>query len=216
MRVAALFAVLLSAGAASACDTAVCVVNPDSLGLTRIITFDDTQSSAGPGHQIADLLVLDGAIFGERFAGQSVAAAGDHDVITGTALPPLTVMPGASGQNLSVVFFNGNNVLNGYGMAGYPKRDAQGEGAIAFLFDSDQSALSFQLRGGEAGTARVSFLARDGSVLATLDLPPVAEHAYGFLRANGSGDIAGVVITNSDPQGLAIDNIRFERAREVS
>ena len=216
MRASLCFALLISAGSASACDTAVCVVDPQSLGLTRIITFDDTQSSAGPGHQIIDLLVLDGAVFGERFAGQSVSSAGDHDVVVGSALRPLTVMPGDQGQNLSVVFFNGNNVLNGYGMAGYPRRNAQGEGAIAFLFDEDQSALSFQLRGGEAGTAHVRFLARDGTVLSSLDLPPAHEHAYGFLRANGANDIAGVVLTNTDPQGLAIDNIRFERAREVS
>ena len=216
MRVAAVLALLLSTGAANACDTGVCVVDPQSLGLTRIITFDELRSSAGPGHHVGDLLVLDGAIFGERFAGQTVSSQGDHDVIEGAALQPLTIIPGADGQNLSIVFFNGNNVLNGYGVAGFPKRDAQGEGAIAFLFDDDQSALAFQVRGGEAGNARVSFLARNGTVLATLDLPPVAEHAYGFLRATGANDIAGIVLTNSDPQGLAIDNIRFERAREVS
>lgn len=216
MRTHLCFVFLMFSQAASACETAVCVVDPQSLGLTRVITFDDTQSSAGPGHQIGDLLVLEGAVFGERFAGQSVTSSGDHDVVDGTALPPLTVMPGDRGQNLSVVYFNGNNVLNGYGVAGYPRRNAQGEGAIAFLFDEDQSALSFQLRGGEAGIAQVRFLARDGTVLSTLDLPPAREHAYGFLRANGANDIAGVVLTNTDPQGLAIDNIRFDRAREVS
>ena len=158
---------------------------------------------------------MQGAVFGERFAGQSVSAAGDHDRITGRALPPLTVMPGADGQNLSVVYFDGNNVLNGYGAAGYPKRNAQGEGAISALFDEDQSALAFQIRGGEAGTATVAFLARDGSVLARLDLPPPGEHDYGFIRADGSADIAGILVTNTDPQGLAIDNLRFGKAPEL-
>ena len=216
MRYGAIFAFMACTSAASACETAVCVVDPDALALTRIITFDDTRSSNGPGFLITDLLVMDGAVFGERFAGQSVEPVGTHDTISGRALPPLTVMPGASGQNLSVVWFDGNNVLNGYGTAGYPKRDGQGEGAIAFLFDEDQAAVAFQLRGGEAGVAHVTFLMRDGMVLATLDLPPAGEHPYGFVRSNGTSDIAGIIVTNTDPQGLAIDNIRFGQAGELS
>ncbi|MBW4710260.1 hypothetical protein KX928_20930 [Roseobacter sp. YSTF-M11] len=209
--------ILMTLGrAALACGTPVCLVDPEALQLTRIITFDDTRSSQGPGYLVPDLLVLEGAIFGERFAGQVIAPVGDHDQVDGAALPPLTVMPGDKGQNLSVVFMQGNNVLNGYGVAGYPKRHAQGEGAMAFLFDDDQSALSFQLRGGEEGTARAVFLRRDGQVIMSMDLPPAGEHAFGFIRATGIADIAGVVITNTDPQGLALDNVRFGKNPELS
>lgn len=206
----------LSASRTVACETEVCLVDPDSLLLPHIITFDDTRSSSGPGYLVKDILVMPGAIFGERFAGQSVTSRGDHDQITGAALPPLTIVPGGPGQNLSVVFFDGNNVLNGYGAAGFPKRHAQGEGAIAFLFDEDQSALAFQLRGGEAGTAQVSFLMRDGRVLTRLALPPAAEHAFGFIRRSGAADIAGVLIVNDDPQGLAIDNLKFGKSPDLS
>ncbi|WP_299777732.1 hypothetical protein [uncultured Roseobacter sp.] len=201
---------------AAACETPVCLVDPDALALTRIITFEDTQSSRGPGHLVKDLLVLEGATFGERFAGQILAPEGDHDQFTGIVLPPLTVVAGEAGQNLSVVFLQGNNVLNGYGVAGYPKRHAQGEGAIAFLFDDDQSALSFQLRGGEAGSASAVFYHRSGQEIMRMDLPPVGENAFGFIRATGDADIAGVVITNTDPQGLALDNIRFGKNPELS
>lgn len=207
---------LLFATRTVACDMAVCLVDPDSLHLPRIITFDDTRSSSGPGFAVKDILVMPGAIFGERFAGQSVTSHGDHDRVTGTALPPLTVLPGAPGQNLSVVFFDGNNVLNGYGVAGYPKRRAQGEGAIAFLFDQDQSALSFQIRGGESGAVEVSFLMRDGGLLSRIMLPPAAEHAFGFVRRTGASDIAGVLIENTDPQGLAIDNLKFGKSPDLS
>ncbi|WP_425659579.1 hypothetical protein [Roseobacter sp. EG26] len=216
MRIALAFILLTFGRAAFACGAAICLVDPEELQLTRIITFDDTHSSRGPGHLVSDLLVLEGAIFGERFAGQKIEPDGDHDQIEGRALPPLTVMPGAAGENLSVVFLQGNNVLNGYGVAGYPKRHAQGEGAISFLFDDDQSALSFQLRGGEAGQARAVFLRRDGTVIMTMDLPPAGEHAFGFIRSTGEADIAGVVITNTDPQGLALDNLRFGKNRELS
>lgn len=216
MRCGLILAAILSAGAAGACDAPVCIVDPETLGLTRIITFEEARSTRGPGHLIQNLLVMPGAVFGERFAGQSVSAAGFHDRIDGEALSPLTLMPGASGQNLAVVYFDGNNVLNGYGVAGYPKRDGQGEGAISFLFDEDQSALAFQLRGGEEGAAQVMFLSRDSRVIAVLDLPPAGEHAYGFLRASGVSDIAGIVVTNTDPQGLALDNVRFGKIPDMS
>lgn len=216
MRGATCLALICLSRAALACEDAVCVVDPDSLALTRIITFQDTQSSNGPGWLIKDLLVLDGASFGERFAGQTLEAAGDYDAVTGAALRPLTLLPGEPGQGLSVVFMSGDNVLNGYGPAGYPKRDAQGEGAIAVLFDDDQMELSFQIRGGEAGSARAMFLRRDGSVIVELALDQAGESPIGFARAGNLIDIAGIVITNTDPQGLAIDNLRFGRAPDIS
>ncbi|WP_299916776.1 hypothetical protein [uncultured Roseobacter sp.] len=216
MRAMMILFFVLFGRAALACEAPVCLVDPEVLQLTRVITFEDTQSSQGPGHQVKDLLVLEGAVFGERFAGQVTVSEGDHDKILGEALSPLTIMPGEDGQNLSVVFLQGNNVLNGYGVAGYPKRHAQGEGAMAFLFDDDQSALSFQIRGGEEGAVVVVFYRRDGVVIMRMDLPPAGEHAFGFIRATGEADIAGVLITNTDPQGIALDNVRFEKTPELS
>lgn len=207
---------VLMAARSHACEAPICLVDPDSLRLPRVITFDDAVAGFGPGHEIKDLLVMRGAMFGERFAGQTVTAEGDHDSITGQASRPLTLLPGAPGQNLSIVHFSGNNVLNGYGVAGYPKRNAQGEGAISFLFDANQSALAFQLRGGEAGNAQVTFFTRDGDIIATVKLPPPGEFAFGFLRSDGTADIAGVLLTNTDPQGLALDNIRFGAMEELS
>lgn len=214
-RLAALL-LAFAPGAALACGAPVCLVDPDSLALPQIITFDDIRSGGGPGHNLDDILPLNGATFGERFAGQSVAAQGPHDQITGSAFAPLTMMPGAAGQNLSVVHFRGNAVLNGYGSAGFPKREAQGEGAIAVLFDTDQSALAFDLRGGEDGAAIVSFHRRDGSLIAQVPVQPTGEFTVGFLRSSGSADIAGFIVTNTDPQGLAIDTLRFGKPPEVS
>ncbi|MDW4499625.1 hypothetical protein R5H30_16650 [Sulfitobacter sp. D35] len=216
MRSALALALACLSSAALACEDAVCVVDPDALALTRIITFEETQSASGPGRLIDDLLVLDGASFGERFAGQALEPRGNHDSVTGDALRPLTLMTGEKGRNLSIVFMSGENVLNGYGPAGFPKRDGQGEGAIAVLFDDDQSELSFQIRGGEAGYAHALFLRRDGSIIAGITLQETGESAIGFARAGGKSDIAGIVITNEDPQGLAIDNLRFGRAPDLS
>ena len=210
------FILALLPHAALACGAPVCLVDPDKLTLTQVITFDDVRSGAGPGHNIDDILPLEGATFGERFAGQSVTPDGPHDAITGTAFAPLTVMPGAGGQNLSVVHFYGQTLINGYGRAGFPSRDGQGEGAIAVLFDSEQSSLAFDLRGGEAGSALVSFYRRNGSLIGQVRVTPTGEFAVGFLRSDGGADIAGIIVTNSDPQGIAIDTLRFGKPPELS
>jgi hypothetical protein len=211
---ALLFALLPTS--ALACGGPICIVDPDSLVLPKIIDFDDLASGWGPGIEIDDVLPLKGASFGEHFAGQQVGNTDTFDEITGPAYQPLTLMAGPEGQNLSVVNFSGNAVINGWGAAGFPKREAQGEGAIAVLFDADQSALSFDLRGGEAGSAFVTFLRRDGGIIAVVPVTPTGEFAVGFIRANGQEDIAGFVITNTDPQGLAIDTLRFGKPPGIS
>lgn len=214
-RLAACLTALLP-GAGLACDAAVCLVDPESLTFTQIITFEDVMSHAGPGYHVDDVLVLTGASFGERFAGQSVAFRGGHDEILGDAFGPLRMLPGDKGQNLSVVHFFGQTVINGYGAAGFPRREAQGEGAIAVLFDDDQSAFAFDLRGGEDGAAFVSTYRRDGSVIGTVPVEPTGEFAVAFLRGGGTADIAGFIITNTDPQGLAIDTLRFGKPPDLS
>ncbi|QFT60503.1 hypothetical protein FIU94_16865 [Sulfitobacter sp. THAF37] len=199
-----------------ACGAPVCLVDPDSLALTRVITFDDIRSGSGPGRLADDVIDLDGAQFGERFAGQGLAAADTHDQVIGAALGPLILLPGQAGQNLSIVHFSGNAVLNGYGPAGFPRREGQGEGAIAWLFDNDQTALSFELRGGEDGAALAQFLRRDGSVIGAVPVEPLGEMTLGFARAGDIRDIAGVVLTNTDPQGIAIDTLRFGNPPDLS
>lgn len=193
-----------------ACGAPVCRVDPDSLDLAQVITFDAMASGWDPGHRIDDLLQMPGARFGERFVGQTLRAAGDFDTVTGPALPPLTLLPGAPGQNLSVVRLFGSNILNGYGPAGYPNVEAQGEGAIAVQFDDDQPALSFLVLGGEGGQLQVQFLRRDGSEIHMIVIDGLARGALGFRRQADLADIAGIVITNTDPQGIAIDTLRFE------
>ena len=192
-----------------ACGEPVCRVDPDSLDLALVITFDEVPSGWDPGYKVDDLLQLPGASFAERFAGQTLGAEGDFDTVSGAAFAPLTLVPGAPGQTLSVVRMFGSNILNGYGPAGYPRTDAQGEGAIAVLFDTDQPALSFEVLGGEAGRAKVQFLRRDGSEIHAIVIDGLGPVTLGFLRLDSVPDIAGFVITNTDPQGLAIDNLRF-------
>ncbi|MEP4197492.1 MAG: hypothetical protein ABJL99_17865 [Aliishimia sp.] len=195
--------------ALAACDTPICRVDPATLILSELIHFDDMPSGWDPGHRIDDMLSLPGASFAERFAGQTLTTRGDFDAVSGPALPPLTLVPGKPGQTLSVVRLMNSNILNGYGPAGYPKTRGQGEGAIAVLFDVDQPALSVQLLGGEHGMAEIQFLNRSGGVIHVAHIDTNGPLSLGFLRNDDIADIAGFVITNTDPQGLAIDNLRF-------
>lgn len=213
-----LAALLLSCAPAlaQACGAPVCLVDPNGLIFTQIITFDDQHGGAGPGRHLDESFALPGATFGERFAGQTIISQGPHDAIHGMAASPLSVLPGAAGQNLSLVQFYGNTILNGYGAAGFPNRHAQGEGAIAILFDHDQSALAFDMRGGEAGVAVASFYRRDGTLITAVQIEPTGEFPMAFLRSTGQADIAGLVLTNTDPQGLAIDTLRFGKPPDLS
>ena len=193
------------------CDGAVCLVARDSLVLAHVITFEDVQSSLGVGYPIDEVLVRPGARFGERFSGQSLLADGDYDRVTGAALAPLTVIPGAPGATLGAMRLGPTNVLHGHGPRGFPRVEAIGEGAIAVEFDNDQAALAFDLRGGEQGALDITFLRRDGTEIARLRISPLGEESYAFARAGNIADIAGLRSLNSDQQGVAIDNLAFDK-----
>ncbi|SFM40179.1 hypothetical protein [Shimia aestuarii] len=213
---ALLFGTSLLATASAACEAPICVVDADTLFLARTITFDDQPSSFGVGRQVEDVLIQPGVSFGERFAGQSLTREGNYDRVGGTALAPLTVIPGAPGQTLGILRLMATSVLHGHGPEGFPKREATGEGAIAALFENDQSAIAFDIRGGEQGEATVTFLRRDGHPIHSLRLGPLAEATYGFKRRDDISDIAGLVIENADPEGIALDNLRFDRNAVLS
>ena len=156
---------------------------------------------------------MPGAQFGERFLGQSLNNTTDFDNVIGPALPPLTAISGAPGQTLGVIRLMDTTVLHGHGPRGFPRAEAVGEGAISVLFDEDQIAFGLDIRGGESGAATLVFLRRDGSIIGALELSPLAEKSYAFLRQNETRDIAGFLFMNNDPQGVSIDNLRFGDAQ---
>jgi len=191
-------------------------VDPDSLALTQLIDFEGLGGVMGPGKPVDQVLALDGARFGKHFIGQRVGQNGPYDTVEGPAALPMALMPGPKRQTNSLVWVSGNTILNGFGGALFPNRTAQGEGAIAIHFDVPQPALAFDIRGGEAGTATVQFLGPDGGQIARVTLSGIGEGPVAFLRGGGQADISGLVITNEDPQGIAIDNVRFGRPLDLS
>lgn len=202
--------------ASHACDQPICEVPADGVFFARIVTFDDQASGFGPGRPFVGVIAMDKVSFGEHFAGQIVGQRGDFDQVTGPATSPLQIRPGLIGQNLSIIRLPKTNVLTGYGPTGFPNHSATGEGAIAAQFVDGQSIVGFDLRGGEGGFATIVFLHSDGSIIDTHFLSPLAETSYAFQRQGDQSDIAGIIITNEDPDGIALDTVSFEAVAQTS
>ena len=199
-----------------ACDQPICLVPPDDIFFAQEVTFDDQPSGFGAGRTFTGVMMLNGVQIGERFAGQDLRDDGGFDRVEGAARGPLQVIAGAETQNMTVIRLADTAVLSGDGPAGFPNREATGEGALAVLFDRDQVAVRFDIRGGEGGAATVQFLRRDGSVIDTAELAPLSEAVYAFTRNGGARDIAGMVLTNADPDGIALDTLLFDGVDQLS
>jgi hypothetical protein len=184
----------------------IVAVDPDSVPCTQTATFDDLDG--GDGTNYDGLVWSGGLMFAERFAGQTLSYSDVFDVVSGTPINPLTPQVGLPAQNL-VVFDYTTNVLSGLGPLGFSDFDAIGEGAMAVYFPLPQSRVSFQLVGGNGGSATVGFYRADGSLIDNVVVSGLAELYYGFGTANGSTSIAGILIQNTDPSGIGLDNVCY-------
>lgn len=190
-----------------------------SLTVGQTIDFESLAGGAAPGTNYDGLLNFFGVLIGERFDGQVLGVSGDSDTLSGSPSATLSVVAGATNQNLNIFAFGGpeGNVLTGLGPNGFPNFNAIGEGAIAILFDNDQSEFGFQSVGGNLGMAFFDFFRRDGSLIGSLTPTNLGTDFFGFSREGGVQDIAGISIWNNDPAGIGFDNIIFDVAgRELS
>jgi hypothetical protein len=193
--------------------------------LVALIDFETLPKRPSPGEAVDGVLSFEGAGLAEGFRGQRVAQSGGFDALHLAPASPLTLQPGAPGQNLAVefVYFMSNQVM-GTAPPGFPDRRGGGEGAVSILFDRDQSALGFRVASepkpkteGTKGWMQVSFYRRDGSLIDRLEVElDWFLGSYGFQRADGAADIAGISITNRDPEGVMIDDVIFDRPLELS
>lgn len=189
------------------------IVTPGSLSSsTGLITFDDVLGGVSPGTNYDGILVSNGASFAERFVGQTITHSGGSDILGGNPVGPLSLQAGEPSRNLNVFLYNNtSNVLDGLGPAReeFPAENTIGEGSFAVLFQYDQSQFGFDLVGGNAGNAYVSFFTRSGTLIDAITLSGLSDQSYVFSREGGYSDIAGISIYNNDPGGIGIDNVRF-------
>lgn len=214
-----LLAALLASGMVgiSASAAPINATSYGSLTSTGLIDFEDLVAAPFPGTAIEGVLDLDGASFAERFDGQTTGVAGNFDTLTGSPTNPLTLVAGATGQNLVAANAGGIGIA-GLGPLGFPDLDANGEGALSILFDDDTSEFGLEIRGVDAGTGdlNLDFYRRDGTLIESVSFALVADGFFGFVRELGIIDIAGVAITNDDVGGVGVDNIVFQPVPEPS
>ncbi len=184
----------------------IITIDPQVVPCTQIADFEDVVGGTNPGTNYDGILISGGLKFAERFAGQTLGANGDFDVVSGTPSGPLTLQAGAPGQNLDV-FTYVSNVLTGLGPVGFPDLDAIGEGSIAVYFQAPQSMVSFAIVGGNGGSATLSFYRTDGSLIDDVVVTGLADLSYGFATADASPSIAGILIQTTDPSGIGVDDI---------
>ena len=191
------------------------------------ITFESLPSRSEPGLNFDAPMRLGRTWLGRNFAGQSTEKIDGFDRVSGSPSAPLVVRPGPPGKNLSVAYHQGfdSNALFPVGPAGFPALAARGEGAIAILFDQGQRAVAVKVHsdyvtplGGAPAPGHVTLLlyTRQGTLIDRHDSPlDPGITKIGLRRTNGLPDIAGVVVLNDDPGGIAIDDILYQTAPAV-
>ncbi len=192
----------------------IATMSPDSLSCEAFIGFELLPGGPPPGTNYDELIVVQGAGFGEHFDGQIVVIDGDHDVLTELPVGPLVLMAGPPEENLVIAYDNSwhSQIVGGLGFWRWPSFTAIGEGAIAVLFDVDQSMIGFDIMGGNQGNAWVNFFKRDGTHLDTFTLTDLDERTVAFRRIGGVADIGGISIHNDDPGGIGFDNFCYRLA----
>ena len=182
-----------------------------------IVTFSDIATGTFPGFVNYDgILVSGGVSFAERFVGQTLGASGNNDTLGVAASSPLALQVGLPGQNLSGGADLGIVGLYPCGPLGCSNADGYGEGSFAMLFPTlvSQVGLEAYYADTTADNLFLQFFGADGSLIDSVTVATgtgLGPHAFGFAREGGVRDVRGVSVYNTDPGGLAFDNITFNR-----
>ena len=195
------------------------------------ITFDTLPNRPEPGFALDHPVTVQDARMGAGFAGQVRAqrrfrdGTTHDDISRARATAPLTVLGDGPGRGLAFAYHRGFGSVAVFplGPDGFSRLSGRGEGALAVLFAADQSALGLRIhsdypdplgvRATRPGMAEIIALARDGRVIGRHSArlkQGITE--IGLTRASGATDIAGFLLLNTDPGGIAVDDILVQRA----
>ncbi|MCM2561425.1 hypothetical protein M8756_06060 [Lutimaribacter sp. EGI FJ00015] len=195
------------------------------------ITFDTLPAGPEPGLSLDHPVQVDGAAVGAGFAGQqhAIRQAGSgarYDRLArARAQAPLRLVGQGPGQGLAFAHHRGFGSVAVFplGPDGFKALSGRGEGALAVLLPGDQAAVGLRIhsdypdplgaRPARPGTVEVIALSSDGRVIGRHGARLGAGITeLGLVRAEGQADIAGFVLLNTDPGGIAVDDIVFQRA----
>lgn len=181
------------------------IVNNSAIGSIVNDFESQTAGDINDGFGGGALLFETGAIYGERFQGQTLTVVGGFDVLSGTPVSGLFLEASAlAGDNIGILSY-GSNVI--YGDVGY----GIGEGALSLVLDVGSDTFAFDVLGADGGGLLVAqFFALDGSLLGSISQAAANGH-FGY-QTTGGDMIWGVSITNNDNFGIAFDNVSFGAA----
>jgi hypothetical protein len=182
------------------------------------VNFDDLPggfANNGNGISYDSPFIDNGVQFGKMFVGQTLSSNGNFDVIGGTPTGPLTLTDVAAGHNINLFTDTIGNVLAPDGHLGFPNPDAIGEGGFSLLFSTDESEFSFEILGGNGGTATVDFYKNDGTLLQAITLTNLFQSLYTFETDGLVKDIRGITITNDDQFGVVFDDLQFDTPSSI-
>lgn len=193
--------------------------------LDGIASFESVPGRAEPGLSFDQPLRFPGIWIAEHFAGQQIdRGLHGHDRLeSADPIAPLAIRSGRPKQNQSVAAHRGfgSNALFPLGPDGFDLISGRGEGAVAILFDHDQAAIGLRVHSDyaaplgsakEPGQLIVHFFRRDGRIIFTdtQSLAPAITD-LGWRGKHGLAEIAGILVLNTDPGGIAMDDILFQR-----
>lgn len=184
----------------------------------RIETFDTLPSVPEPGHRIDQHWRAPGLTIGERFVGQTALDTDGFDALTGTADHPLRAIPGAPGQTFAIAHHAGfgSNALFPVGPKGADLPEGRGEGSAALVFDMPQTAVGLRLHAeypdplGQrpaSGTALLTFHHATGQ---TTEVTLPLTHGVISLAWRSDTGIIALTVQNTDPGGIALDDILYD------
>jgi len=189
----------------------------------RIETFDSLPSVTEPGINFDQHWRAPGLSIAERLLGQGlVETTTDHgrfDTLNGLPGAPPRVIPGQSGQNFTIAHHDGfgSNALFPLGPVGIAGADGRGEGSIAVTFDDPQYAFGLRIHAEYADPLGQRPMPRAAEIalydvnarLITDFVLPLGRGVISLAWRSGYG-VAAMTIQNTDPGGIAIDDILYE------
>jgi hypothetical protein len=183
---------------------AACYASAGVVSSTLSGSITDNFNALAAGNP-AGLITELGAVYGERFVGQTLSTAGGFDTLTGTPTGPLSLLANASaGSNIGIISYNGSNVIYG------DLNNLIGEGALSILFSQNTNVFGLNVLGSNGGTLTAQFFGAGGGLLATVTRTLSSDGFYGFATTGGDL-IRGVSLTNNDGGGIAYDNVSFNQ-----
>ncbi|WP_289152024.1 hypothetical protein [uncultured Salipiger sp.] len=186
----------------------------------RRVTFDTLPPAREPGHVLDALLRFDGVSIGKRLSGQELSETatkdGRFEELVGAPSLPLTLLAGPPRHNMAVAAHAGfgSNALFPLGPEGADRRGGRGEGAAVMLFDEGQWRLGLRVYADYAdplgarpprGALHLCFWDDDGRMIAHEIVTP----GTGIMSLGWESNvpIRALSVTNTDPGGIAVDDI---------